>query len=95
MNMIALILVNKDFALSQGESDFYLLQSPWIYIGQFTAIFEIQIYYLWIMQGSSEKCRKENGSKLYIISNSIIYLSSFAFAIFSYLAYTVNVDESN
>ena len=89
MNMIALILVNKDFALSQGESDFYLLQSPWIYI------FEIQIYYLWIMQGSSEKCRKENGSKLYIISNSIIYLSSFAFAIFSYLAYTVNVDESN
>ena len=47
------------------------------------------------MQGSSEKCRKENGSKMYFISTTIIYVFCFTFAVLSYLAYTVNVNDSN
>ncbi len=48
--MIGLITEDKEFPplLLQG-SDFFSLNSPWLYLGEFFQLFQVQIFYLWVL----------------------------------------------
>jgi len=48
--MFALVVLEKNFQrVITGHSDFFRLNSPWILTGEFFQLFQIQIFYLWML----------------------------------------------
>eukprot|EP00347_Sterkiella_histriomuscorum_P005070 403358014 len=92
INMTCLIFIYKDFPKMISESNFYNLNSPWMLLGEFSQLYQMQIFYLWVMQSTPETKRQRVGRKLYYVPVLIILLFTVIYCILIYFDFTVNIN---
>lgn len=91
ISMIGLITVDKQYPpLLLGTSDFLGLNSPWLYLGEFFQLFQIQIFYLWVLQSKTEASKVREGNSLYVLPTVLVFVFTILFSLLGYLCLTEN-----
>lgn len=91
ISLAVLAFVEKP-GIVQIEQDFFLMQSPFMYLPDFANLFQVQIYFLWMMQVANEKRRNEEGGKLNMTVGALLFGYVALFSIMGVYGYTGNAD---